>query len=213
MALSSRRAAMPMPCWAEHRPPERRWRQRRRRSRQRRRRARCGGEARALQKNYGDRTVSCVQGEGPRCRRVRQQIQQNGQRVLAIEMVSANDGKNASGTLVLSFGLELDAAVTLQVDDKPAEAPRRFSTCLPASRLHRCADLRRRLDGRPARRKPSQDHRHGRQQRTGDHLADLPQGLFSRLRPRGGQGDERRGHPRGVPGKGDNSVPSCACLA
>jgi len=90
------------------------------------------GGASSLQETYGDWTVSCVQGEGPQCRLVQQQNQQNGQRVLAIELISANDGKSATGTLVLPFGLELDAGVTLQVDDKPAEAPRRFSTCLPA---------------------------------------------------------------------------------
>lgn len=203
---------MPMLCWAEHRPPERRWRQRRRRSRQRRRRARCGGEARALQKNYGDRTVSCVQGEGPRCRRVRQQIQQNGQRVLAIEMVSANDGKNASGTLVLSFGLELDAAVTLQVDDKPAEAPRRFSTYLTAGCIvpltfegASLAALRAGGTLKPTAKAVNSDQ-----------VITLPISLkgfsaaFDRVVARGTSGG---GHPRGVPGEGENSAPSCACLA
>ena len=90
------------------------------------------GGASSLQETYGDWTVNCVQREGPKCLLTQQHNQQNGQRVLAIEIVAVNGGKTATGTLVLPFGLELGAGVTLQVDEKPAEAPLRFSTCLPA---------------------------------------------------------------------------------
>ena len=63
-----------------------------------------------------------------------QQAQQNGQRVLAIEL-AAPAGNTVSGTLVLPFGLALDSGVTFQIDEKPAMAPVRFRTCVPAGCL------------------------------------------------------------------------------
>ncbi len=90
------------------------------------------GGASSLQETYDDWVVSCVQREGKHCLLQHRQNQQNGQRILAIEVVAGADGTTAAGTLVLPFGLALDAGVSLQVDEKPAQAPLRFSTCLPA---------------------------------------------------------------------------------
>lgn len=58
------------------------------------------------------------------------QTQQNGQRILAIEL-NALSGNVVSGTLVLPFGLGLDSGATLQIDDKPTMRSLRFRTCLP----------------------------------------------------------------------------------
>ncbi|WP_406600856.1 invasion associated locus B family protein [Microvirga rosea] len=58
------------------------------------------------------------------------QAQQNGQRVLAIEL-SAPSGNAVSGMLVLPFGLALDSGVSYQIDEKPVIPPMRFRTCLP----------------------------------------------------------------------------------
>ena len=44
-------------------------------------------------------------------------------------------GNMVSGTLVLPFGLALESGVTLQIDEKPAMAPVRFRTCIPAGCL------------------------------------------------------------------------------
>ena len=90
------------------------------------------GGASSLRETYDDWIVSCVQKEGKHCLLQHRQNQQNGQRILAIEVVAGADGKTATGTLVMPFGLVLDAGVSLQVDEKPAEAPLRFNTCLPA---------------------------------------------------------------------------------
>lgn len=88
------------------------------------------GGASSLRETYDDWIVNCVQRQGKHCLLQHEQKQQNGQRILAIEVVGGTDGKTATGTLVLPFGLALDAGATLQVDDKPAQAPLRFSTCL-----------------------------------------------------------------------------------
>jgi invasion protein IalB len=90
------------------------------------------GGASSLQETYNDWIVNCVQRQGRHCLLQHQQNQENGQRLLAIEVVAGADGKTATGALVLPFGLALDAGVALQVDDKPSEAPLRFSTCLSA---------------------------------------------------------------------------------
>jgi invasion protein IalB len=90
------------------------------------------GGASSLRETYEDWIVSCVQREGRHCLLQHQQNQKNGQRILAVEVVGSADGKVAAGTLVLPFGLALDAGVSLQIDEKPSEAPLRFSTCLPA---------------------------------------------------------------------------------
>ncbi|MCW0001145.1 invasion associated locus B family protein [Pararhizobium sp. YC-54] len=89
------------------------------------------GGASSLQESYGGWIVSCVQRKDRHCLLMQQQTQPNGQRLLAIEIAAGGDGKTATGTLVLPFGLALDAGVLLQIDEKSAEAPVRFSTCLP----------------------------------------------------------------------------------
>jgi len=91
------------------------------------------GGASALNETYRDWIVSCAVQNGARvCAASQAQTQQNsGQRVLAIEITTPSQGA-ATGTLVLPFGLALDAGVTLQVDDRPATKPLRFRTCLPA---------------------------------------------------------------------------------
>jgi invasion protein IalB len=89
------------------------------------------GGASSLQETYQDWSLSCQSTPKVVCAITQQQTQQNGQRVLAIELRNAAEGA-VSGNLVLPFGLLLDAGVTLQIDDGPAREPLRFSTCLPA---------------------------------------------------------------------------------
>ncbi|MGH6763715.1 MAG: invasion associated locus B family protein [Phyllobacterium sp.] len=89
------------------------------------------GGASSLQETYQDWLVVCVQEKGKRCVLL-QRTQQNGQQLMAIELAANADGKTATGTLVLPFGLALDAGVALQVDDKPVGKPLRYSTCLAA---------------------------------------------------------------------------------
>ena len=93
------------------------------------------GGASSLNETYRDWRVACaMQGTAKQCAMSQAQTQQNGQRVLAIEL-AAPAGNLVSGTLVLPFGLALDAGVSFQIDDKPAMAPLRFRTCVPAGCL------------------------------------------------------------------------------
>lgn len=93
------------------------------------------GGASSLNETYKDWRVACqVANNTKRCVMSQQQAQQNGQRVLAIEL-NAPSGNAVAGTLVLPFGLALDSGVTFQIDEKPAMPPIRFRTCVPAGCL------------------------------------------------------------------------------
>lgn len=90
------------------------------------------GGASSLNETYKDWRVTCVhEGATKRCVLSQVQAQQNGQRVLAIEL-NAPNGNAVTGTLILPFGLALEPGVTFQVDEKAAMQPVRFRTCLPA---------------------------------------------------------------------------------
>jgi invasion protein IalB len=86
----------------------------------------------SLQETYRDWSVVCVQQEAQRrCAMTQQLSQQDGRRVLALELSTDAGGETATGLLVLPFGLALDEGVTLTVDEAAPERLR-FRTCLPA---------------------------------------------------------------------------------
>ncbi len=89
------------------------------------------GGASSLQETFQDWRVACQVVEAKKlCAISQQQMQQNGQRVLAIELQAGPDG-GGRGSLILPFGLLLDAGVALRIDDASAPPPARFRTCLP----------------------------------------------------------------------------------
>ena len=94
------------------------------------------GGASSLRENHGDWIVTCridtQAGKSVKlCALAQEQADsRTRQRVLALELQPSTTG--AQGTLVLPFGLALDAGVTLQVDDGTATPVQRFRTCLPA---------------------------------------------------------------------------------
>lgn len=93
------------------------------------------GGASSLNETYQDWSVACAQDtSAKRCVLSQVQAQQNGQRLLAIEL-NAPTANSVSGTLVLPFGLALEPGVTFQVDDKPAMQPVHFHTCVPVGCL------------------------------------------------------------------------------
>lgn len=93
------------------------------------------GGASSLNETYRDWRVACVQdGSTKRCALSQVQAQQNGQRLLAIEL-NAPSVDTVSGTLVLPFGLALEPGVTFQIDDRPAMQPVHFHTCVPVGCL------------------------------------------------------------------------------
>jgi len=93
------------------------------------------GGASSLDETYEDWRVSCVHREGAkRCVLSQVQAQQNGQRILAVELDAPRD-ETVSGVMILPFGLALEAGVIFQVDENAATEPVRFRTCLPAGCL------------------------------------------------------------------------------
>ncbi|ENN86848.1 invasion-like protein [Rhizobium freirei PRF 81] len=87
--------------------------------------------ASSLQETYQDWHVACSQRDkAPACAISQDQTQQNGQRLLAVEMQIRPDG-GALATLLLPFGIVLDSGVTPNIDDQPPLKPVRFRTCLP----------------------------------------------------------------------------------
>lgn len=90
------------------------------------------GGASSLQETHQDWQVTCQIADGVKqCAVSQQQYQQNGQRILAIEVQSQTKG-GVTGVAVLPFGLKLQEGVSFQIDEEPALPARHFSTCLPA---------------------------------------------------------------------------------
>jgi invasion protein IalB len=92
------------------------------------------GGASSLQETYQDWSLGCQGTPTVACAISQQQTQQNGQRILAVELRKGEDDAVA-GNLVLPFGLLLETGATLQIDDEPQREPLKFSTCLPAGCL------------------------------------------------------------------------------
>lgn len=87
------------------------------------------GGASTVQETFQDWTVSCGVQEGKKiCSVSQQQVQNNGQRVMAIEVIpSASDSKI---NLVLPFGLRLADGISYRIDNGK-EARAEFNTCYP----------------------------------------------------------------------------------
>jgi len=89
-----------------------------------------------LSETYDDWAVSCRRLAKPQdgatrdCNLSQTQVNDKQQRVLQLEMRPTSDGAN--GVMIVPFGLQLAAGVTLQVDTKEKAGPRPFETCLPA---------------------------------------------------------------------------------
>lgn len=93
------------------------------------------GGASSLQESYEDWSVACRIVEKKRlCAASQQQMQENGQRVIAIELQIA-EAEGLSATLILPFGLLLDAGANLAIDEKPFGETLRYRTCIPAGCL------------------------------------------------------------------------------
>jgi len=87
--------------------------------------------ASTVQEIYQDWRLTCnMRDKAPTCAISQDQTQQNGQRLLAVEIQTRADG-SAVATLLLPFGIVLDQGVTPNVDDQPALKAARFRTCLP----------------------------------------------------------------------------------
>ncbi|AZO46294.1 invasion associated locus B family protein [Mesorhizobium sp. M7D.F.Ca.US.005.01.1.1] len=89
----------------------------------------------SLREVYQDWSVACSVQENARvCSLSQDQVQKNGQRLLAVEIQRRADGSTMA-TLLLPFGILLDSGVALQIDDQPPQPPQRFRTCLPTGCL------------------------------------------------------------------------------
>ena len=87
--------------------------------------------ASSISETYGDWTVNCGADKGAKfCTLSQAQInKETGQRTFAIELRTSKDGAG-EGTILLPFGLKLEAGVVLKLDDKDLANGLRFSTCL-----------------------------------------------------------------------------------
>lgn len=81
---------------------------------------------------YGDWTVSCGIDNGAKLCSLSQAQgnKETGQRTFAIELRPPREG-TTEGTILMPFGLKLDAGAILRFDDKDLGQGLRFSTCLP----------------------------------------------------------------------------------
>ena len=90
------------------------------------------GGATSLSEGYSDWQVVCgPSNAGKHCAMLQNQVQKNGQRVLAIELTAPSEGA-INGIIALPFGLALESGATLDIDASPAGSSLRFRTCLPA---------------------------------------------------------------------------------
>jgi invasion protein IalB len=88
--------------------------------------------ASAINETYGDWTVDCrIVDRQKQCALSQAQgNKETGQRRFAIELRPPKDGKT-EGTVLMPFGLNLDAGALLKLDDKDLGKGVRFSTCVP----------------------------------------------------------------------------------
>ncbi|NOJ47668.1 invasion associated locus B family protein [Bradyrhizobium sp. WSM 1744] len=86
--------------------------------------------ASAISEIYGDWTLNCSTDKGAKvCTLSQAQVNKEGQRAFAIELRIAKEGAS-EGTILMPFGLKLDAGVILKLDDKDLGHGLRFSTCV-----------------------------------------------------------------------------------
>jgi invasion protein IalB len=81
-----------------------------------------------LSETYGDWTLNCSTGTKA-CALSQALVNKEGQRAFLIELRVAKDGAS-EGTILMPFGLKLDAGVLLKLDDKDMGQGLRFSTCV-----------------------------------------------------------------------------------
>ena len=88
--------------------------------------------ATSINETYGDWTVDCRIADRQKVCLLSQAQgnRETGQRVYAIELRPPADGKT-EGTILMPFGLNLDAGAVLKLDDKDLGKGLRFSTCAP----------------------------------------------------------------------------------
>jgi invasion protein IalB len=81
-----------------------------------------------LSETYGDWTLVCTAGANA-CTLSQTLVNKEGQRAFLIELRVAKDGAS-EGTIVMPFGLKLEAGVLLKLDDHELGQGLRFSTCV-----------------------------------------------------------------------------------
>jgi invasion protein IalB len=94
--------------------------------------ARLPNGAASITETYGDWTIDCRIENGRKVCALSQAQgnKETGRRVFALELRTPKDGKT-EGTVLMPFGLNLDAGALLKLDDKNLGKGLRFSTCMP----------------------------------------------------------------------------------
>lgn len=92
-----------------------------------------GSNTFSVNETHGDWIVLCSeQDKSQTCLMTQQQRKTDTNQLVIAAEISAGENNQARGTLVLPFGLGLEAGMTFQVDNGPVSKPARFSTCVPA---------------------------------------------------------------------------------
>lgn len=81
-----------------------------------------------LSETYGDWTLVCSAGNKG-CTLSQALVNKEGQRAFLIELRVAKDGAS-EGTILMPFGLKLEAGVLMKLDDRDMGEGLRFSTCV-----------------------------------------------------------------------------------
>lgn len=91
-----------------------------------------GSNTLSVNETHGDWIVLCSQAEAKQICLMTQQQRKNDTKQLVIAAeISTDQNDQIRGTIILPFGLQLAAGVTVQVDDGVVSNPSPFATCLP----------------------------------------------------------------------------------
>jgi invasion protein IalB len=91
-----------------------------------------GNNAFSVNETHGDWIVLCSKAEAKQICLMTQQQRKNDTKQLVIAAeISTDQNDQIRGTIILPFGLQLAAGVTVQVDDGVVSNPSPFATCLP----------------------------------------------------------------------------------
>lgn len=89
------------------------------------------GGASEIQETHGDWRVTCASPDGTTVLRVHAAADRQGQSTLVIGIeLKPTSATKAEGTIILPFGLAVDKAVAMRIDDGTTQTAH-FRTCLP----------------------------------------------------------------------------------
>lgn len=91
-----------------------------------------GNNTLSVNETHGDWIVLCSKAEAKQsCLMTQQQRKTDTKQLVIAAEITTDQNDQIRGTIILPFGLQLAAGVTVQVDDGVVSNPSPFATCLP----------------------------------------------------------------------------------